>query len=727
MAEPTEAKPADDHVTYVIVVHGVGEQRKNETVINVVNRFAEARCSAGIQDNRDVLTLGQASGQTGLSKVPTASRPWMEFDGIPVESPAKKVFLGQLPSENNLRFVDLCWSDLMQDSIEHVGQDVDVWAKGLLGRLLRKHDDAERNNPCAKVPFWIRRVLYLLADTLLLLRFGMSFRFQGMKNLVFVKFLGDVQLYGEYSRCRGRAVRRFHEMMARIEIEHLKRERQRERERECECRRECGCTSPREARYVVIAHSLGSIMSLDALLYASAPLKVRCGGDPKWVFPGYIRNDEGEHESRDLSWVNDVREAPTAGAGGCSSVSQPDQDELAALKPRFPFLDTQWIERVQSFVTLGSPIDKYLTIWWLNYRYLLNVGNWGSSPVKTRIAHFNYADELDPVGHKLDVARGTLGYRAVFDCQEDVVFNRYTVPGAAHNAYWTDQCLFRWILAKAVDRKPGRRPRWFDRGVYDKLLSRLYRWVPSLTLLGTYVSLSLALEVTGWRTASLAAAVFVVLLLIGRRLIDLGIWWRQIQRQEARWDPAGGGDTDQEDIKEQSAAREEAAGRFRRKIVVVPLVLAALTVAVFWVIGWMFGMANYSWDWALLRGAFAGEALARVLLVLVVSAVVVWLFGKQRLPDAYRTPAVGERNLCAEAQVALLVLVSVLAGFAGSFFIPHVLQVPESVVRFVVHVALLLVLATAVYAYRWRRFVLVKKALGDSPPLFNYTAYANHP
>ena len=32
-----------EFVTYVIVVHGIGEQRKNETVISVVNRFAEAR------------------------------------------------------------------------------------------------------------------------------------------------------------------------------------------------------------------------------------------------------------------------------------------------------------------------------------------------------------------------------------------------------------------------------------------------------------------------------------------------------------------------------------------------------------------------------------------------------------------------------------------------------------------------------------------------------------
>ena len=730
MTDATDADFANthtDHVTYVVVVHGMGEQRKNETVINVVNRFAEARRSARAEGNRDVLTLGLATGQTGLAKVPAAERPWMEFDGIPpVAGPNGTPFLGQPSPGNNLRFVDLCWSDVMQDSIDNVGQDVDDWAKGLLGRLLRKHEAAESaKNPGAEVPFWIRRVLYLLADTLLLLRFAMSFRFKGMKDLVFAKFLGDVQLYGEYSRCRGRAVRRFHEMMARIEAEHVKRES------------ECGCAQPREARYVVIAHSLGSIMSLDALLYAAAPLPVRCGCDPTWIFPGYIRDDDTEHESHDRSWVDEVREAAPTGDG---SVSQPAPQhaarcqpsrcrstrDLEALKDRFPFLDTKWIKNVQSFVTLGSPIDKYLTIWWLNYRYLLNDDRFPCP--EHRIAHFNYADELDPVGHKLDVACVTPAYRAVFDCKEDVVFNRYTVPGAAHNAYWTDQCLFIWILAKAVDQQPGKRPRWFDRRVYGKLLSRLYCWVPFLTLFGSYGSLSLALAVTGWRTAALAAGAFVFLMLIGRRLIDLGIWWRRLQRQESAtfWRPAGDGTIDQ-DIGKQRQARDEAAGRFRLQIVAVPLVLAVLTVAVFGVLGCMLGIADHSWDWAALRGAFAGGGPARVLLILVVTTAVVWLVGKQRLPDAYRTPAVGERNLRAEGEAAIVVLGSVLAGFVGSFFVPHALETASWQAGYITHGALLMVLATAVYAYRWRRFMHVRRTPAGSPPPSDYSTYAKHP
>lgn len=131
-------------VTYVVVVHGMGEQKENETVIKVVNRFAEARRGAKGKDNRDVLTLGQATGQTGLSNLTPTEQPWMEFEGIPTKRiKFKKAFLGEPSSSgNNLRFVDLWWADILQEANRHAGQDVEDWAKGLLGRLLRKHDEA---------------------------------------------------------------------------------------------------------------------------------------------------------------------------------------------------------------------------------------------------------------------------------------------------------------------------------------------------------------------------------------------------------------------------------------------------------------------------------------------------------------------------------------------------------------------------------------------------------
>ena len=654
MSKPSEEKTANtprnlgsptqlaQHVTYVVVVHGIGEQRKNETATSVVNRFAEARRRPDPHDNRDVLTLGLASGQTGFSKVPGSEQPWMEFDGIPA-SPLcvlpTEPFLGEPSTSGDcLRFVDLCWSDLMQDSIKHVGQEADVWAKGLLGRLLRRHEAAEHaKNVEAQVPLWVRRVLYLLADTLVLVRFAMNFRFKEMKELVFVKFLGDVQLYGEYSRCRGRAVRRFHEIMSKVEAEHRAQE-----------------DRSRKARYVIIAHSLGSIMALDALLYARATCRVRHGLDSDWHFPGYLRND------------NKGRKWP--------------EGALA-------FLDTDWVKGVKSFVTLGSPIDKYLTIWWLNYSYLrtcadrLKAGN--------RIAHFNYCDELDPVGHNLDVVRGTACYQALFECREDIVFNRYAIPGGAHNKYWTDQGLFRRILHRAVDDldvsgvKP---PRWFRPKVYCWLLLWLYSLVPLFVVLGTYASLSFAFQTQGWRTAAVAAAVFSFLAYSGRRLIDLSIWWRQMQRQKA-------GTFWNRNRATQRRVRESAAWVFRVLITVVPFAWGALAM-------WAF----QPFDPTTLPDSIIAGPHERLAVVLIVAIVVVWLLLSRRLPGAYRTSATGDGRLrsTAEAMALLLVFVAVI-GLAN-----FLAWVPNDALG---QMALVASLATVAYGYRLYRFIIVKCVL----------------
>ncbi len=720
MKEPKDAPPTESQmncVTYVVVVHGIGEQRKNETVINVVNRFAEARRRAGDKDNRDVLTLGQASGQTGLSKLPVTEQPWMEFKGIPAACPNANPpcsptapFLGEESSTGkDLRFVDLCWYDVMQESVEHVGQDVRVWAKGLVGRLLRKHENAEDTS--AQVPLWIRRVLYLLADTLLLVKFAMNFRFKEVKELVFVKFLGDVQLYGEYSRCRGGAVRRFHEIMTRIEDAHDTRER------------EQGFAPPRVAHYVIIAHSLGSIMSFDALLYASATCDVRRGEVDHWRFPGYLQDDDKVRETDALAQLDALRARREAKAVE-QPLSKDEECELQSLEKKFAFLDTDWIGRVQSFVTLGSPIDKYLTIWWLNYRYLLTCDDHIGPHGPQRIPHFNYCDELDPVGHNLDVARQTPSYSAVFDRREDVVFNRYAVPGAAHNKYWTDQGLFERILAQAVDGREGKPLSWFERWAYFKLLIALYSLTPLLILLGTYASLSLAFQVHGWRTAVVAAAVFSFLAYFGRRLIDLNIWWRRIQRQKSEtfWTSRPPGDPDRR-------IRHRAAWLFRGLVATVPFAWTALAVAAVGALLHQPSQNKWSLDWSPLGNVLFGGSPARLWLFLATFAVIVLWLVLRRLPAAYRTRAVDDGSVWPRAVAGFQVLGSVVLGvvaapLAARFALPAVTGVGVGVEQ----AALIGVLATAVYAYRQYRFVVVRSVLRRSQPQeITYSDYADHP
>ena len=54
------------------------------------------------------------------------------------------------------------------------------------------------------------------------------------------------------------------------------------------------------------------------------------------------------------------------------------------------------------------------------------------------------------------------------------------------------------------------KPPWFREGEYRKLLRWLYGLVPLLVVLGTYISLSFAFQADGWRTATMAAAIFGV-------------------------------------------------------------------------------------------------------------------------------------------------------------------------------------------------------------------------
>ena len=415
---------------YVIVVHGIGEQRKNETVLNVINRFAEA--SRGFDETKldGILTLGKASGQTGKEKLApdtdnTNSKnifsPWLEFRGIPqpdIPDKQQKIinnipFYGEEVNDEekgqNIRFVDLCWADIMESDADDICQSVDVWAEGLMGRLKLKNQKAKLNHcEYAKVPSWIIKILSNLVDIFIILQTLMSFKIKEVEYKIFTEFLGDVQLYGEYPITRGKAIRRFHRLMARIEEGHKKE------------LAEKGLPYSEKPTYTIIAHSLGTIMSLDSLLYAHVNPDIRTGPShsnfSNLPFPGYLTKED------------------------------------ASRKGDIDFINTNWVERVKSFVTLGSPIDKYLVMWWLNYKYLLEKDIW-KGPVRNPIKHFNYSDELDPVGHNLDIVEQTVGYQRIFKKEKDVVFNRYSVFGAAHNEYWKDCELFRAIYANTVARK----------------------------------------------------------------------------------------------------------------------------------------------------------------------------------------------------------------------------------------------------------------------------------
>ncbi|MCH7499820.1 MAG: hypothetical protein IH886_07395 [Nitrospinae bacterium] len=432
----------------------------------------------------------------------------------------------------------------------------------------------EENYPLATVgpvPRWVLKILKQLAETLILIRKSMTFpmnKFTGRlfggertEDLLFNKFLGDVQLYGEYLPTRGRAVRRFHKLMWRIEKAHWEQEEEKQKRDKN--------YQKAEPKYTILAHSLGTVMSMDALVSAHVDMVKRSVTDnelPNLPFPGYLQG-ESKSDIWDFNTYlkrnNDFLEKKKN-----RELTPDDENQwettrknLEKVDNNLLFLNTEWKDNVDSYITLGSPIDKFLVLWWLNYQYL-NLDKWkmiGEKRTKDgveKIKHFNYTDEQDPVGHALDKFQDTQAFKSIFKKVEDRVFNRYVLPGVAHLKYWEDLELFRHIAHKAVDQinPPIKEPRWFkpwtyfrvdqtnpstqEPGwfkpwVYIEVVFITYFLIPlGLTLVLFFIGTG-ALEEAEWYKQWPTIAAFVLAGWLSLRLIHLLVWWRQIMRQKA--------------------------------------------------------------------------------------------------------------------------------------------------------------------------------------------------
>lgn len=739
-------------IRYVVVVHGIGEQRQNETVISVVSRCAEARRGLTKGESYDVLTLGMACSQTGKAGA-NSTAPWLEFRGIPQDpsppkgSPADRElgvpFLGERSQGgDNIRFVDLHWADLLQADIKDVGQSPEVWSDGLLGRLKRKNEqiDAESRDQAPgllqklqdppsdprRAPTWALEILRLLKETITLLRRFTTLRARELDETIFTKFLGDVQLYGEYAYCRGQAVRRFHELISRIEKRHEEEEQ-----------RKLGLDPAyirREARYTIMAHSLGSIMSFDALLYAHAKPEILAGISvevPSLPFPGHLREEDPRERERHELDVQAFRLAKEhlgqlirkLGAG-----SPEVRDHWAAMKRDFRFLDTSWLERVDSFVTLGSPIDKFLVLWWLNYKHLLRPAQWMDQlwtelRKKRKIRFFNYADEQDPVGHHLDVAATAPAVQEIFQIEEDEVYNRYAVPGAAHTSYWKDLSLFKRIVHLAVDggKKENAPPvNWFDDRTYQKGLTYAYYVVPYAVLALHFFTFTWAVYSESWHGRAIASLIFFGTFLLGRRLIDLSLWWRQVLKTKKCEYTAEAGATE--------SKKEKAASWFRWRLCLLCFLylgLAGISVGTFLEV----------WP-----GQVRVPRLTFIAVVFGLSFIVWWLlfmdhqaaWKSSRGPDDASTPVVDINEGALHIEIAaLLLLVAVCGG--GIWLapqIPHIKELPRLTLDALASVPLLegrigwigarlgeiafnlaslASLAALVFTYTWLRFYQIRK------------------
>ncbi|HHE31903.1 MAG TPA: hypothetical protein ENL07_04570 [Chlorobaculum parvum] len=547
---------------YIVVVHGMGEQKINVTAPAVVERFAEARHST--EDD---------AGDGAAQKRPKASSKspdyhfiipanlseqtvrnngyghgWAEFENIPVKKPASSPplpeFDGSIATKscgNNFRFVDIDWQFILRSDIETFGSPTEKWSKALLERLEHRQRQLRKAHK-KTVAAWAIPMLRSMVNTALPLKKILSLNYADLTKLVFDGFLGDVHLYGDFGRTRGRAVRHFHVVLDEIMIRDflhwhwvISKENPEQQ------------YQPPE--FTIIAHSLGTIMSFDALVYAHIRDDIRRNNyaSQQWPeslpFPGYDFMPKIEEKNwdylhgkmRDI-WTDKqtkpetldiIREIiPNANELFKEDSFQTNGQSKANNKipaPDIPYLS--WKKHIKNYITLGSPIDKFYVLWPDNYAHLDEKPKEGQDDFlasSAEINHYNFCDEQDPVGHHLEEVMSTRVYNKLFKSDptgnHDVVFRRYGVPGFAHVKYFNDKKLFLKIIDHIIDqKKPEHNNSFLWQEIHENKLAfkSAKRWayylIPLIASLATtaLVSYGVMNDSLLWRWLSLIAAVLL--------------------------------------------------------------------------------------------------------------------------------------------------------------------------------------------------------------------------
>lgn len=409
-------------VHYVIAVHGIGQQIKNQTVLPVISQFAAVRHNHS--EANPTLTLALLASQS-------TDNNWVELAEIPAKPDSAlhdnpwQPKAADSPKGENIRFLDFVWSQVTDEDQAQVGESVKSWSGKLINRL------QARRKQGVEALDWVIDVMKTTQEGVLLIQKILNKYAFSMSHTVFTEFLGDVEMYGDFPNTRGKAVRLFHEFMEAVHNDHFK-----------EFKDQSEKVIP---QYTIIAHSLGTVMTLDGIMYAHANSNSRSSdkvsAGPSVVhFPGY-----------DGKAFSNTANLP-------SYMKGPSNQQLP---------ETDWVAYLSSYVTLGSPIDKFLALWTENYLHLESPGWIDGSLIKKRqdinrslgrndggkIMHFNYSDELDPVGFELNILQSTKSWNLLMENAEDVVFARYPVPGLAHVEYWDDYEVMRRILDMAIDKR----------------------------------------------------------------------------------------------------------------------------------------------------------------------------------------------------------------------------------------------------------------------------------
>ena len=448
-------------IPYLVVVHGMGEQRPNSTIIPVIEQVARALCSQKIK--RQTVPCGILGTTTEFSSCVKQGDQLT----VSLEDLRSRGLFQQCDFSYDVHFAEFCWSDILNKHFGSVGQPVALWLETVIGRYEQQSfdNDAYGGTRMRKSNL---TALTSLERTIDVANRLLTFRSKGLSELAFGKYLGDVQVYNEYPECRRQAIACFHSFMRQLHAQHKAHH------------------PTIEPDFIVIAHSLGSVLSMEALI--------------------------------------------------CAHASMPRAGTLKHGMPYVPsmFEDNSWKNHISRFVTLGSPIDKCLTLWRANYEYIVEHPLPSYTDRDEPIIHDNYGDEQDPVGQTLTVFSRSEAFKQFFVDGRDQLYTKSVLPGVAHMSYWNDTQLWRKILRDIgcdpqITTSFGKKVKsvFMSNLVYFGVLFTAYFLVPAVIAGLMFFCLKSAITAESRTGALIPTILFCASGFIGAQLISLFVWWRE--------------------------------------------------------------------------------------------------------------------------------------------------------------------------------------------------------
>lgn len=471
----------------VIVVHGVGEQRRFELLEAIASNLYRAlrrdRSRRGAYIELRRAGAAERGGTVDSSwRLPPAVVGWRAPDDTQMEVVLREVYWADLDLPDSWRGTFKLWG----------------WALGIAGVRFytdagvgpaRDHDMCE---PAFPPKGWQRIkvraqlflaslvFLYLIISVFLLnWVFFRRLRFFDRFRRVVNSYLGDVKLYQDW-RLRdderleviGRKSRvAIRARMIRALVETAAQTLVRDR-------------AERLDSYYVVSHSLGTVAAFNGLM------------ETELALPNYLSREEWQALPRRLK-----------GRAHSPAPARQMPARPPWLTPRDTIDRARLFERLEGFLTLGSPLDKFATLW----PCIVRVNAQGLR-ASGRVPWANVADVQDIVGAPIELLRSCPPATGIGGLDKtDVNWADQWTLASAHTSYWKArrrashperliERLVPWLEGKPFTPPANRMPVWLARSIYWLSLIVL----PALILF-VFVSLArwLAIELLWYPPISL--------------------------------------------------------------------------------------------------------------------------------------------------------------------------------------------------------------------------------